>query len=66
MDEFKSTLIDLPENDDTIECPECDDGIDSDGLDRDGHQCYYCDGKGVVSERHYNDIKSLERDEQDL
>ena len=61
MEKFKSTLIDLPENDDSISCPECDEG-----LDRDNFECYCCDGIGVVSEYHYNDIKSLERDESDL
>ena len=61
MKKFKSALIDLPENDDSVTCPECDDGTD-----RDGRECIYCDGIGVVSEYHYNDIKSLERDEQDL
>jgi len=60
MTEFKSALIDLPENDDTMDC-ECDNGIDRDGI-----ECYYCDGLGIISERHYNDIKSLERDESDL
>ena len=60
MTDFKSKLIYLPENDDTIPC-ECDDG-----LDRDGRICIYCDGIGVISERYYNDIKSLERDESDL
>ncbi len=58
---YKSTLIDLPENDDTIDCPEC-----NNGTDRDGQECYYCEGLSVISEYHYNDIKSLEREEQDL
>ena len=61
MTEFKSSLIDLPENDDEIFCPECEDG-----LDRDNELCYYCNGIGVISEYSYNDIKSLERDESDL
>ena len=61
MEKFKSALIDLPENDDSITCPECDDG-----LDRDGNVCFYCDGIGVISERYYNDMKSLEREESDL
>jgi len=52
---------DAPYNDDTIDCVECEDG-----LDRDSNKCYYCNGDGVVSEREYNDIKSLERDESDL
>lgn len=57
---YKSALIDLPENDDTIPC-ECDNGID-----KYGNECTYCEGVGQVSERHYNDIKSLEREESDL
>ena len=61
MEKFKSALLSLPENDDTMECPECDEG-----LDRDNKLCYYCNGIGVISEYSYNDIKSLERDEQDL
>lgn len=61
MTEFKSTLIDLPENDDTMDCLECDNG-----LDRDGELCFYCNGIGVISEYSYKDIKSLERDESNL
>ena len=61
MTDFKSGLIDLPENDDTILCSECDNGTDRDGI-----ECYYCNGIGVISERYYNDIKSLEREESDL
>ena len=61
MTDHKSSLIDLPENSDDIFCPECEKG-----KDRDEYVCYYCDGLGMVSERHYNDIKSLERDESDL
>ena len=61
MEKFKSALIDLPENDDSITCPECDNGADSFSC-----ECTYCDGIGVISERYYNDIKSLERDESDL
>ena len=61
MEKHKSALIDLPENDDTMLCSECDNGTDRDGI-----ECYYCEGKGIVSERYYNDIKSLERDESDL
>ena len=53
MTEFKSALISLPENDDTMDCPECDNGVD-----RDNELCYYCNGIGVISEYSYNDIKS--------
>ena len=53
--------INAPYNDDTIDCPECDDD-----LNRDGYVCYYCSGRGVVSKYNYNMIKRLERDESDL
>lgn len=49
------------EESDEMSCPECEHGEDRDGI-----ECIYCDGIGVVSEYHYNDIKSLERDESDL
>lgn len=41
-------------DDDTIDCPECNEGA---------IECHYCDGAGVLSERHYKDIKSQEREE---
>lgn len=58
MAKITNTLLDLPENDDTIDCSECDNGSD-----RDGQECYYCDGKSIVSEREYNHIKELEQQE---
>lgn len=43
-------------HDDAIFCPGCpDDGIDDD--------CIYCHGEGIVSERKYDDMKELEREE---
>ncbi len=65
MPKITNTLLDLPENDDSMDCPDClhSSGILADGF---GTECSTCDGEGVVSERHYNDIKSLERDESDL
>lgn len=49
-----------PYNDDSMDC-ECGNVLDSFSC-----ECNYCDGIGVVSEYHYNDIKSLEREESDL
>ena len=60
MTEFKSALIDLPENDDSVTCPECDDGTD-----RDGRECIYCDGIGVVSEREYKEQIRVEQEDFD-
>lgn len=60
MEKFKSAQIDLPENDDSMYC-ECDAGTD-----KYGNECTYCEGLGIVSARHYDDLKSLERDESDL
>lgn len=57
MTNIVNTLLDLPENDDSMDC-ECDNGID-----RDQNACYYCNGTGVVSEREYKHLKELEQQE---
>ncbi len=38
--------------DDGIFCPDCI-----------GSECHYCDGEGLVSERHYNDLRAIEKEE---
>lgn len=49
---------DAPYNDDTIDCPECEDGED-----KNGKECTYCEGEGVISEREYQQIKRAEQDD---
>ena len=51
-----NTLLDLPENDDSMDCPECDDGQDEFNDD-----CWYCGGAGVISEREYKEKVSVEQ-----
>lgn len=54
MPNIVNTLLDLPENDDSMDCPECEDGQDEFG------DCWYCGGDGVISEREYKEKISVE------
>ena len=58
MPKITNTLLSLPENDDSMDCPECTNGIEDDG-----YVCYYCNGAGVVSEREYNEQIRTELDD---
>lgn len=58
MTKLTNTLLDLPENDDTMDCPECDNGIGEFG-----DECWYCGGASVISEREYKELIQTEQDD---
>ena len=58
MSKLTNTLLSLLEDDDTIDCPGCDNGKDKYGAD-----CTYCSGVGLISEREYKDQINTETED---